>query len=134
MIAAIIIDQIIEFLQHEFFMVFGGLLFYFYLKFSISKNKKQFQNFRAFWNDQNDEVGVSVIGGLMFLVWDDETMSVVNAFFVWIGQAPEEPLTLERYYYLLVGPIVERVYVIYQITPNPKAMAAAVAKWLTKKK
>ena len=133
MTLAIFIDNVIQFLQHEFFMILGGLLFYFYFKYSVTKNKKQFKNFKEFWDDQNDEIGVSLIGGLAFLVWDDETIAVINAAYDYIGKKPHQPITLERYYYLLIGPIIERLYVLYQITPNPKNLLINIVNSINKK-
>lgn len=108
------LDSVIELLQHEFFMVLAGLLFFFYLKYSWMRNRGKANSFKEFWNDQNDEVGTSFIGGLIFLVWDDEVLRAIEitlAFFGRDGGAIE----MERAFYLLVAPFIERIYTLYGV-------------------
>ena len=59
----------------------------------------------TFWQDQKDEVIVAIIGGLMFLIWDDE---IIQAYYDWKGL--EGNPELKPYYYLLVAPVIDRIY------------------------
>lgn len=62
-----------------------------------------------FFDDQKDEMLVSLIGGLIFLVWDDETIDLVHHIFGMEGDDHE----LQPYYYMLVAPVIERIYKLF---------------------
>jgi len=108
------IDTIIEYLQHPFWMLWGGLVFFFVLKWSFMRNRGKVNGDRSFWEDQKDEIAVSVIGGLCFLVWDDEMISVF--FFVkdYI-QSGELDFNRQHHFefptfiYLIVGPGIDQL-------------------------
>jgi hypothetical protein len=113
-----LIDTAIHFFQHEFWMLFAGLTFYFYFKYSLAKNRGDFLTFKDFWEDQNDEVGVSFTGGLIFLVWDDETLEAVTWLINFWKTEDVELVTMEKFYYLIVGPVIERGYTLIQALPD----------------
>lgn len=100
------IDKIIELLQHPFYMMLGGLLFYFFIKWSIMKNLNMIHEF-GFWHDQKDEIGVSLIGGLLFVVWDDEAM---RAYYHYKSIEFEGEPIAEDWMYFGVGVIIENIY------------------------
>jgi hypothetical protein len=102
------IDVVIASIQHPFFMVLFGLLFWFTLIWSLEMKKRKKLNL-TFWGDQKDEIAVAIIGGLMFLVFDDE---ILQAFYDYkeIEGSPE----LKPYYYLLVAPVIDRLYWVVQ--------------------
>jgi hypothetical protein len=101
-------------------MLIGGLIFYFFLIFSIGRNRGTFKSFAHFWNDQNDEISVSLLGGLLFLIWDDESLEAITWILTLFDKAPEEPLRMERFYYLIVGIVIEWIYEFMQIVPDMK--------------
>ena len=106
------LDTAIAALQHPFFMMVGGMIFFFTLKWSFMSNEKK--NGSRFWTDQKDELIVSVVGGLMFIVWDDEMLAAYDWFMVSIfNQADHEPVKLQPFFYLLVAPFIERIYTWY---------------------
>ena len=109
-LGAKIIDQVINSLQHPFFMVFFGTIFWFIFLWSMKRNKYREKNIN-FWQDQKDEMIVTLMFGFMFLVWDDE---IIQAYYDLTDRegSPE----LKVYYYLLVGPAVDRLYWIYRKT------------------
>ena len=102
------LNTIINSLQHPFFMLLGGLIFWFSLKWSWWTNDG---NQTSFLKDQKDELIVSVIGGLLFLVWDDEILTGLSYVPV-IKEYLGERIELQPFMYLLVGPAIERLYVI----------------------
>ena len=116
-------DAAICFLQHEVFMIIAGMMFFFYLKFSWMKNRGKTKAFPQFWADQNDEIGVSFIGGLIFLVWDDECLRAIEIILEWITIREEtaDSITMERAFYLLVSPFIERVYSFYNMISSRKS-------------
>ena len=98
------IDGIIASLAHPFFMVMFGLLFWFALIWSLDMEHRKKLGV-TFWGDQKDEIVVALIGGLIFLIWDDE---IIQGYYDWkdiIGE-PE----LKPYFYLLVAPAIDRIY------------------------
>jgi len=98
------IDTFINSIQHPFFMLWGGLLFWFALIWSLDMEHRKKKGI-TFWDDQKDEVVVALIGGLMFLIWDDE---VIQAYYDWQGISGEPEL--KPYYYLLIAPAIDRLY------------------------
>jgi hypothetical protein len=107
-----IIDTGIDSLQHPFFMVVFGISFWFLFLWSIKRNKYKEKNI-DFWHDQKDELYVTLMFGFMFLVWDDE---IIEAYY----DATDKTGTpeLKVYYYLLVGPAVDRLYWLYRKVTN----------------
>lgn len=113
------IDYYIAQLQHPFFMTVAGVLFFFLMKYSLmvsSKKEAKVHNFTEFWGDQKDEFMVTLVGAMIFLVWDDETLAMWYEFVK--GYSPDQVATmgleLQSGYYLLVGFAVERLYWIVQ--------------------
>lgn len=102
------IDVAIESLQHPFFMLLYGIGFWFLFLWSIKRNKFKEQNIN-FWSDQKDEILVTIMFGLGFLVWDDE---IIQAYFDVTGKTGDPELKI--YYYLLVGVAVDRLYWLYR--------------------
>ena len=102
------LDTVLHALSHSFFMMLFGLIFYFTLKWSIWRNKPRKI---GFLHDQADEIIVSLIGGLIFLIWDDE---ILVFWYEVIIREEEHPEELKPYYYLMVGPAIERFYKIYE--------------------
>ena len=98
------IDKVILALSHPFFMVLFGLLFWFTLVWSLDMEKRKKLKL-TFWGDQKDEVIVALIGGLMFLIWDDE---IIQAYYDYRDM--EGLAELKPYYYLLVAPVIDRIY------------------------
>ena len=98
------IDVIIASIQHPFFMVLFGLLFWFTLIWSLDMQHRKKLKI-SFWADQKDEVIVAIIGGLMFLIWDDEIIQAYHDYRDIEGVAELKP-----YYYLLVAPVIDRIY------------------------
>jgi hypothetical protein len=98
------IDVIIESMSHPFFMVIFGLVFWFALIWSLDMEKRKKKGI-TFWADQKDEVVVAFIGGLMFLIWDDE---IIQGYYDWKGITGEPEL--KAYFYLIIAPAIDRVY------------------------
>ena len=105
-----VIDGVIAQLQHPFFMMVFGILFWFTLEWSIHMNKREKLKV-TFWQDQKDEITLTFLGGLMFLVWDDELLDVWDILFNNGEQVHNE---LQPFMYLLVGPAVERIVWAYK--------------------
>jgi hypothetical protein len=103
------IDEVIKFLQHPFYMMLGGLSFFFLLKWSGYKNGivKLDDPSNTFYQDQKDEMVVSLVGGLLYIVWDDEILSLI---YLLRGKEIIPHLQAESYTYFLIGPVVERLY------------------------
>lgn len=99
------LDALLDVLDHPFNMVLLGITFWFTLKWSINRNKNGTENF---WADQKDEIMVTALGGLVFLVFDDEILMMYYDLFNKDGAAELKP-----YYYLLVAPAIERLYYLY---------------------
>ena len=113
------IDFVIQQLQHSFFMVLFGIAFWFGLEWSThmaARRKKRV----TFWQDQKDEIYVTILGGMIFLVWDDETLNAIDFVKqVWFGDMLSEDwippnYELRPFMYLLVGPVVERMVWAYK--------------------
>ena len=98
------IDEYIASMAHPFFMVMFGLLFWFTLIWSLDMEKRKKAGVK-FWEDQKDEVIVSLIGGLIFLILDDE---IIQAYYDWKGISGDAEL--KPYFYLLVAPAIDRMY------------------------
>jgi hypothetical protein len=96
------IDTVIHSLQHPFFMVVGGLIFWFALVWSKGMDARKAKGVK-FWADQKDEIVVAFIGGLLFLVWDDEILSLFS-------EVDGDDIELEPYYYLIVAPAIDWIY------------------------
>jgi len=97
-----IIDNIILFFQHPFWMIYLGLIFWFTLLWSWNRNKK---GNKPFWFEQKDEIIVSCIGGFLFLVF---STLVLQAYDYMVGKT--QSTEFHEFYYLLVGPGIERIY------------------------
>ena len=99
-----VLDKAILSLQHPFFMVVFGLMFWFAIIWSLEMAHRKKEGI-SFWEDQKDEIVVAFIGGLMFLIWDDE---IIQGYYDWqnISGEPE----LKPYFYLLVAPAIDRIY------------------------
>ncbi len=100
----ITIDHIISALSHPFFMVVFGLTFWFAFIWSIDMEHRKKLKI-GFWQDQKDEIIVCLIGGLLFLIWDDEILQAYND---WTGK--HEDTEFKSYYYLIVAPAIDRLY------------------------
>jgi hypothetical protein len=91
--------------QHPFVLSLGGLVFWFALKYSIAKNKKRVKNFRHYLKESADEILVSSIGGLCFIVFDDEILLLINHYLNY-----DVPIEVHNALYLL-GPLgIDRLY------------------------
>jgi hypothetical protein len=101
------IDTGINALQHPFFMVIFGIAFWFLFLWSIKRNKLKEQKI-DYWSDQKDEILVTLMFGFMFLVWDDE---IIQAYYDATDKQGHPELKI--YYYLIVGPAVDRLYWLY---------------------
>jgi hypothetical protein len=99
------IDSLIEYLQHPFYMMIGGLIFYFVLKFSVMRNFHMIPD-QGFWSDQKDEMGVAIIGGLLFVVWDDE---ILTAYYHYKEIIVDDPVAAD-WMYFYVGVATENIY------------------------
>ena len=96
------LDQMIAFFQHPFWMIYLGLIFWFSILWSWNRNKNGKKNF---WDDQKDEIVVSCIGGFIFLIF---SMLVLQAYDHVMDR--DTPTEFHQFYYLLVGPAIERLY------------------------
>ena len=65
----------------------------------------------TFWQDQKDELTLTFLGGLMFLVWDDEILDVWD---ILVNGGEEIHHELQPFMYLLVGPAIERLVWVYK--------------------
>lgn len=102
------IDIFIDSLNHPFIAVLLGLVLWFLIKWSWFRDNNIN---KSFFDDQKDEIAVSVIGGLIFLIFDDEIIVGYHDLMK-DGSTQTE---LKFYYYLIVGPAIERVYKVKQI-------------------
>ncbi len=73
--------------------------------------KKRAREKITFWQDQKDEITLTFLGGLMFLVWDDEIIAGYDMLFV---SGKLESHELQPFMYLMVGPAVERIVWAYK--------------------
>jgi len=103
-----LIDKILSAADHPFFMVIFGIIFWFLFLWSLKRNKLKEQNIN-FWHDQKDEMLVTLMFGFMFLVWDDE---IIQAYYDATDKTGDPEMKI--YYYLLVGPAVDRLYWLYR--------------------
>ena len=101
------IDTWLTFLNHPFFAVVMGIVFWFTLVWSIGRDERKTKGL-IFWGDQKDEVVVAIIGGLLFLVWDDEIMQGLY------DKGIVDTLEIKTYYYLIVAPFIDRVYWLFK--------------------
>ena len=111
MILSFHIKEFMELYIHEpFAMMVAGLIFWFLLGWSRGRNKGKWKKV-GFWHDQKDEMAVSFVGGLIFIVWDQQVLNVI-AFFLKKATLMNEStvLSMQVYYYFLVGPIIEKIY------------------------
>ncbi len=106
------IDSGISALQHPFFMVVFGIAFWFTFLWSLKRNRLKKEKV-SFWHDQKDEILVTLMFGFMFLVWDDE---IIQAYYDATDREGHPELKI--YYYLLVGPAVDRLYWMYRKVSN----------------
>jgi len=108
----IYIDNMISSLQHPFFMMTAGIVFWFSIIWSVQMSKRSIKK-ASFFQDQKDEIWVAFVGGLIFLVWDDEVLQAIEYVKdVWVrGEDPETwaPTTaeLQPFMYLLVAPFID---------------------------
>jgi len=105
------INMVIAQLQHPFFMMVFGIAFWFTLEWSVHMKKREKLGL-TFWQDQKDEITLTFLGGLMFLVWDDE---LLDAWDLVVNNGEEVHHELEPFMYLLVGPAVERIVWLYKL-------------------
>jgi hypothetical protein len=95
------LDIILESLNHPFIAMIFGLLFWFCAMWALYKPVRN-ENI-PFLVDQKEEIALSLIGGMAFLIFDDELIE----FYHWYkGDVEAE---LQFFYYFLVAPVVERV-------------------------
>lgn len=105
-------------MQHPFFMMLGGTVVWFAIKFSWFRNKNKQLTVREFWSDQYDEVVVCVIFGLSFITWDDEILTGYYLAMHIIKDAPhpselsEGHFTIYEAYYLFCALIADNLYMI----------------------
>jgi len=109
-----ILDAILNNLSHPFFMVIFSIALTFGVKWSVKKSK--FDSKFRFFQDQKDEMVVTLILGLMLLIWDDELITAwlfLEAYFKGeeYDHAPQE---FHTFYYFLVGPAGDRIIWLYQ--------------------
>jgi len=100
------VDSVITSLQHPFFMMIGGLVFWFALVWSKQMEERRAKGV-SFFGDQKDEIVVAFIGGLLFIVWDDEILSL-------FGSVEDKQIELEPYYYLIIAPAIDWIYWTYK--------------------
>lgn len=98
------IDSTIVSLSHPFFMVVFGLIFWFSIIWSLEMEERKKKGVK-YWADQKDEMVVTLIGALIFLIWDDEIIQAYYDYREISGDAE-----LKSYYYLLIAPAIDRVY------------------------
>ena len=61
---------------------------------------------QGFWSDQKDEMGVAIIGGLLFVVWDDE---ILTAYYHYKEIIVDDPVAAD-WMYFYVGVATENIY------------------------
>jgi len=108
------LDFIFQNLNHPFFMVVFSILLTFGIKWSVKKSK--FASRKEFIKDQKDEMFITLIIGLMLLIWDDELISAWIFFDAYIRNQEYvyEHKEFHTFYYFLVGPAGERLIWLYQ--------------------
>lgn len=94
--------EIADFFNYPIWMLFFGLLGWFVFLWSIERNKGTAKNY---WFDKLDEILVSIIFGLIFLLYTDSVLGAWD----WVFNNPEKT-EFHDFFYLLVGPIIERIY------------------------
>ena len=99
-----IIDFYIENLKHPFVAVILGLVLWFLIKWSWFRDDDS-KNYN-FWDDQKDEMFISLVVGLTFLIFDDEIIAGYHD----LMEDGSDQTELKFYYYLIIGPAAERIY------------------------
>lgn len=103
--------------NHPFFMVLGGIVLYFTIKWKFWFDSMG--GTVGFWQDQKDEIFVTSLFGLAFIVWDDEMLAAYydillffnsNVDFLTFDLDKEHSSTFETHYYFLVGPAVDLLF------------------------
>lgn len=97
------IDQLIQYLQHEFFIMSAGVIVYFTTAFAIAHEKGK-SDFSRWFQKSKIWILLTYIIGLMCIVWDDEILSAYNAYV-------ENDITqIHRWMYFIAGPFVTFLY------------------------
>lgn len=101
------IDQVTQAVQHEYLLAVYGVVVYFAILFSLSKDKydsahKRFK-FKEWWRRHNDNLLVTLMIVPLVVVFDDEIIGLVNAH-------TEKDIQMGRMVYLLAGPITNLLY------------------------
>lgn len=111
------INQFAGALDNPTAKVLFSIIFVFAIKWSLSRNDPKIDNKTySFWDDQKDEIVVTLIAGFGFLVFDDDILNLV-AYVQSIINGTEyihEERVFHSFYYLLVSPAVERGYFWYR--------------------
>jgi len=100
--------------DHPFFLVIGGIVAFFAIKYSLAVSKKgtKITNFKQFRADQLDEFIVTIIISLVFVIFDDEILLLYYQFAKGYTPLKIKGMEIEfaNQYYLLFGVAVDRLY------------------------
>ena len=88
-------NEIFEQLQHPFFMVVGGIIFYHLTIWTFSGTSKNW------WRQHYKSIFASFILGLLVIVWDDETAGLIQEY--------KADFTFKPYYYFMIAPAFELI-------------------------
>ena len=94
-----------DILNHPFVLSTGGMIFWFTLKFVITRKKDEsVKGLRDFHKKFLDEILLAAIGSLMFIVFDDEILTLLEHYTEW--SLPEK---VHSSLYLLSPILADRV-------------------------
>ena len=118
------------FFTHPFWVIMGGYFAYFLLGYSYLRNKGKIKTWKQFIKLEKDEMIVTGMFSLMFLIWDDEMINAVHFVGTYIksdiswheiiNEYEPKDYELPLFLYLFIGPVVERLYALYVLIKGMK--------------
>ena len=99
-----------EYLHEPFIMMFAGFFLYFLIIWKRGRNKGKWNGKgNTFYQDQKDEMAVSLLAGMMFVIWDSQILGALDFSLKYfnVRQQDAGPIIMETYFYFLVSPAVE---------------------------
>lgn len=96
-------DRLLEFLQHEFFIMTAGVVIYFLTLFAIAYERRK-ADFRQWFQLNKIWILLTFIVGLVCIVWDDEMLAAYNAYI------EHDIQQIHRWMYFVAAPFITFLY------------------------
>ncbi|MCB0666114.1 MAG: hypothetical protein KDC80_09845 [Saprospiraceae bacterium] len=97
------LDNTLDFLQHEFFIMTAGVVIYFLTLFAIAYERRN-ADFRNWFQLNKIWILLTFIVGLVCIVWDDEMLAAYNAY---IQNDIQE---IHKWMYFIAAPFITFLY------------------------